>query len=262
MFAEGSLNRPINEAGYIGTGQAGGEVLVTSENLQLQGLAEILGERERFVGTAAETAAEARVARIGVHVDPGQTAKGDAEHLVERVVLVAGPVTESHVGAEPDLLVDLDAGARAESLHQVFVEQSGLNQTRIERRQITEVGVVQAEFDARVGLDANGGETAAKTEARAPLVGGSPVRIFVVISRLRINLCGLIDREDALVEDAIFEEEKGSVRAPLQHLQPAAAGGRVTEIIVATAFEIDEGASNFTVGRIAVRRGIGRRPQE
>src|SRR5882757_2973586 len=172
-------------------------MLLASENLKLQGLAEILGHRDSFVGAAAKTAIESRVACIGMHIDPRQTAKGDAEHLVQRVVLIPGSIAQSQVGAEPYMLVDFDAGACAEALHQIFVEQPGLDQTRIKRGEITEVSVVETEFDARVWLDANGCKAATHAESRAGLAGGGPLRSLIVISRLRIDLRGLIDRENA-----------------------------------------------------------------
>ena len=133
VLAQGHLERSVDEAGVVGAGQRGSEVLLPGKDLELHGFAQIFRERQRFVRAAAETAVEACVARIGMHVDPGQAAEGDSEHLVEGIVFFAGVVVESEVGAEPDLLKDLDPGAGAEALHQVFVEQAGLDQTGVER---------------------------------------------------------------------------------------------------------------------------------
>ena len=78
--------------------------------------------------------------------------------------------------------------AAAEALHQVFVEQTGLNQSWIEARQIAKVGVVKTQLHARMNLDAHGQEAAAQSESRARLVAGRPIWHLVSVCRLRIQL--------------------------------------------------------------------------
>src|SRR3974390_2682722 len=165
--ANGVLDHRVDEAGLRGAGQAGAEILLPSEKLELQGVAQVPGERQGFVGATAKTAVEGGIAGVGVDADPGQAAKGDAVHLVQRFLAVAGAVALPDFGTEPYLPVNLHAGAGGQALKKKLVEQPGLNQGGIERGQIAEIVVVQAEFKDGDGLVAKSGEAASQTKSCA-----------------------------------------------------------------------------------------------
>src|SRR5215831_6992540 len=141
MRPESCLYRAGNEAHTRVGSQRGSEILLPDQDFQTQAVAHLARERERFVGTAAERTIKFRVVRISAKIHGRNPSEGDAIHLVQRALGVAGSGGPAKVRRKPDLVPDLDSPSGAESLEQIFIEQRRAYQVRIERRNISEVVV-------------------------------------------------------------------------------------------------------------------------
>ena len=164
FWANIEVRRGIDEERIIVGGQAGNKSLLAADQLNVQRIAQALREREGLVLAAAEGAVEFRVVRVGGQSGAPDIAKGYAETIVERGLLVGTDFAFPDAGVQRDVFRYFHAHVSAEALEEVLVQQSGNNQSRVERGKIAEIIVIDAKTESG---DAVGNE-ATNSFARCP----------------------------------------------------------------------------------------------